>query len=79
MSSQKKAALLGGLLLAVALGLGLHLRAKLAGPEPVFWLAELWAPTAFLSYGFLSFLELLKAGRQRPQAPATKRARRRKP
>ena len=75
LSRRDRALLIGlGLLALVALS-ALHIHAKLARGESVFWLAELWAPTAFFSAGLVTGIEALLPSRA-PEA-ATKAPRRR--
>lgn len=59
MSRKQKALLLGLALLVVAGITARRLGGMLERGEPVFWLAELWAPTAFLSLGLVTCLEFL--------------------
>jgi hypothetical protein len=76
MSRQRKA-----LAVAVVLGLvgvlfGLRIQGLLQRGEDVFWLAELWAPAAFLSIGLVTGLEILLAKDAQPGPPKAARARR---
>jgi hypothetical protein len=77
MSRQRKA-----LAVAVVLGLvgvlfGLRIHGLLERGEAVFWLAELWAPAAFLSIGLVTGLELLLT--KAPPAATKKAPSRRRP
>jgi hypothetical protein len=69
-------------LLAIAAIFAWHIHGLLQSGQPVFWLAELWAPVGVLSIGVVSCLEYLlpgpgapnagpkKAGPKRPRAKA---------
>jgi len=59
LSRPKKAALVGlGLLLVVGIS-AFKIKGMLDRGEPVFWLAELWAPTALVSIGLVTCIEFL--------------------
>jgi hypothetical protein len=66
-------------LLAVAAISAWHIQSLLQSGQPVFWLAELWAPVGVLSIGVVSCLEYLLPGpAAAPKAqkkPAAKRPR----
>lgn len=57
LSRHQKGTLLAVVLLIAAVATALKVHSLLQSGEPVLWLAELWAPTAFLSYGLLTCLE----------------------
>jgi hypothetical protein len=55
-------------LLAVAAIFAWHLHGLLQSGQPVFWLAELWAPVGVLSIGVVSCLEYLIPAQPSPSA-----------
>jgi hypothetical protein len=76
LSRPKKAALVGlGVLLVTAIS-GFKIKGMLDRGEPVFWLAELWVPAAFLSIGLVTCVEFLlpaSAPAAASKAPAKRR------
>lgn len=66
LSRPKKALLVALGLLAIVVISALKIKGMLDRGEPVFWLAELWAPTAFVSIGLVTCIEFLLP----PAAPA---------
>jgi hypothetical protein len=46
-------------LVAIVVISALKIKGMLDRGEPVFWLAELWAPTAFVSIGLVTCIEFL--------------------
>lgn len=74
MTRQAKAAATAAGLVAIAALTALKVHNMLQRGEPVFWLAELWAPAAFLSIGLVTCLEFLMG----PDSPPPKARRRRK-
>jgi hypothetical protein len=58
--------------LAVAGIVAWHVRSLIQSGQPVFWLAELWAPTGLLSIGLVSGLDLLMP-HAKPAAPTRAR------
>jgi hypothetical protein len=66
-------------LLAVAAISVWHIQSLMQSGQPVFWLAELWAPVGVLSIGVVSCLEYLLPGPGGPvktsQKPGAKRLR----
>jgi hypothetical protein len=75
-SQKAKGLSLMALMALVALLWGLKIKRELDQGLQIFWLAELWAPTAVFSIGFLTALEILFKPVQAAPAPPP-RARRR--
>jgi hypothetical protein len=59
-------------LLAVAAISAWHIQSLMQSGQPVFWLAELWAPVGVLSIGVVSCLEYLLPGPGGPAKPSQK-------
>jgi hypothetical protein len=59
LSRPKKALIVALALLAIVVISALKIKGMLDRGEPVFWLAELWAPTAFVSIGLVTCIEFL--------------------
>lgn len=75
LSRRKRSVLIGlGLLLLLLLTV-LHIRAKMRRGEAIFWLAELWAPTAFFSAGLVTGIEYLMPASEASKRPKAPRAR----
>jgi hypothetical protein len=81
LSRPKKAGLLALGLVAIVVISAFKIKGMLERGEPVFWLAELWAPTAFVSIGLVMCIEFLmpheapaKAGKSAPKARKKARA-----
>ena len=72
MSRKQRGTLLVLGLLAVASISVWHLVALQRSGQPVFWLAELWAPVGVLSIGLVSCLEYLLPGPAAPAKPTKK-------
>jgi len=64
MSRRIRGLLVALVLLGVAAFTVIKIQGMLQRGEPVFWLAELWAPAAVLSIGLVTCIEFLL-----PQAP----------
>jgi hypothetical protein len=77
MSRKQRGMLLILGLLAVASISAWHLVALQRSGQPVFWLAELWAPVGVLSIGLVSCLEYLLPPRNTPSVAAKPRVARR--
>lgn len=59
LSRPRKAALIAVAMLLVVGISGFKIKGLLDRGEPVFWLAELWVPAAFLSIGLVTCVEFL--------------------
>lgn len=57
MSRRMRGLLVGLVLLVVVALTAFKIQGMLRRGEPVFWLAELWAPAAFLSIGVVTCIE----------------------
>lgn len=78
-SRRRKILLLVLGLLLIAVVSFLKIRGMLQRGEPVFWVAELWAPAAFLSLGLVTCLEfLVQADPPRVDAPGIRKGSRRR-
>lgn len=75
LSRPKKALLVAAGLVAIVVISALKIKGMLDRGEPVFWLAELWAPTAFVSIGLVTCIEFLlpAAPAPGPKSPRKKR------
>lgn len=69
MNRRARGLLMAAILVAIAAFTYLRIHGMLQRGEPVFWLAELWAPSAVLIIGLVTCIEFFL-----PQAPAAQPA-----